>query len=129
MTKGVILLILGVVVLIALNGFFIMALNYEDSSDNGKIKLSQKGSESLVYLGDNSEDEVEDIPITGNTLERASASALQYIGEGRVTDTEIGDEEGYYEIEITLNDGRQVDVHLNEGFEVLSIEYDEEDDD
>ena len=77
------------------------------------------------------EDESEDVAIIGNELEQASAAAIKYIGEGRVTDTEIGDEEGYYEIEITLNDGKQVDVYLDENFKVLSHESDsdkEEDD-
>jgi uncharacterized membrane protein YkoI len=70
------------------------------------------------------EDEKVDLPITGNALEDASNAALVYIGEGRVTDSEIGDEEGYYEIEITLDSGREVDVHLDENFNVLSTEYD-----
>lgn len=61
-----------------------------------------------------------DVPITGSALERASAVALDYAGEGRVTGTEVGDEEGYYEIEVTLNSGRQVDIHLDESFNVLS---------
>jgi uncharacterized membrane protein YkoI len=65
-----------------------------------------------------------DVPITGNALEQASAAALEYIGQGRVTETEVGDEEGYYEIEITLDNGRQVDVHLDEAFNVLGHEDD-----
>jgi hypothetical protein len=63
-------------------------------------------------------------PITGEALERASAAALDYTGEGRVTDTEVGDEEGYYEVEVTLDDGSQVDVHLDENFNVLGQEAD-----
>src|SRR5688500_6462004 len=39
-----------------------------------------------------------DGPITGNALDKASAAALQSTGAGRVTGTEIGDEEGYYEV-------------------------------
>mgnify|MGYP001607157072 CR=1 FL=1 len=75
--------------------------------------------------------EEEDVAITGNALEQASAAALSYIGEGQVTDSEVGDEEGYYEIEITLDNGQEVDVHLDENFNVLSHESDsgnEEDD-
>ncbi len=63
-------------------------------------------------------------PITGDALTQASAAALQSTGGGRVTETEIGDEEGYYEVEVTLDDGRQVDVHLDENFNVLSQEAD-----
>lgn len=78
---------------------------------------------------DGTEDESEDAPITGSALEKASAAALEYIGQGQVTDTEIGDEEGYYEIEITLDNGQQVDVHLDENFNVLGHESDSEEED
>jgi hypothetical protein len=80
-------------------------------------------------VGDAGEDagEGSDVPIKGDALEEASAAALAYLGEGRVTDTEVGDEEGYYEIEITLDNGSQVDVHLDENFSVLSQVSDEED--
>jgi hypothetical protein len=64
------------------------------------------------------------IPIKGDALGQASAVALEYIGEGRVTGTEVGDEEGYYEVEITRENGRQVDVHLDEAFNVLGHEND-----
>jgi hypothetical protein len=64
----------------------------------------------------------DDTPITGTALERASAAALKHVGGGRVTDTEVGDEEGYYEIEVTRDDGTQVDVHLDQGFNVLGQE-------
>jgi hypothetical protein len=36
-----------------------------------------------------------------------------------VTGTEIGDEEGYYEVEITRDDGSRVDVHLDRDLDVL----------
>ena len=61
----------------------------------------------------------DDTPITGSALARASAAALDFTGGGRVTETEVGDEEGYYEVEVTLADGRQVDVHLDRNFDVL----------
>jgi uncharacterized membrane protein YkoI len=63
-------------------------------------------------------------PITGNALEKASAAALDHTGGGEVTDTEKGDEEGYYEVEVTRDDGSQVDVHLDEDFNVLGTEDD-----
>jgi uncharacterized membrane protein YkoI len=61
-------------------------------------------------------------PITGTALTRASEAALAHTGGGRVTDTEAGDEEGAYEVEVTLDDGTEVDVHLNAAFEVLGDE-------
>ena len=70
-----------------------------------------------------------DIPITGSALDQASAAALDYLGEGRVTETEVGDEEGYYEVEVTLDNGREVDVHLDEGFDILGQEAEGHDDD
>lgn len=77
-------------------------------------------------ITDSEEDAAEgpDEPITGEALQRASEAALDYLGEGRVTDTEVGDEEGYYEIEITLDNGEEVDVHLDQNFNVLSEERD-----
>jgi uncharacterized membrane protein YkoI len=58
--------------------------------------------------------------ITGNALDRASAAALQETGGGKVTGTEAGDEEGAYEVEVTRSDGSQVDVHLDDRFNVLN---------
>ena len=71
--------------------------------------------------GDDSE-----APITGADLDRASAAALEHTGGGRVTETEVGDEESYYEVEVTLDDGSQVDVQLDEDFQVVGSETDNE---
>jgi hypothetical protein len=65
-------------------------------------------------MGDDNEQ-----PITGTALERASQAALDATGGGRVTETEVGDEESYYEVEVTLDDGSQVDVQLDENFHVV----------
>lgn len=65
-------------------------------------------------------------PITGTALERASAAALAHTGGGRVTETEAGDEEGAYEVEVTLDDETQVDVHLDASFNVLGDEPEDE---
>ena len=40
-------------------------------------------------------------------------------GGGKVTETEVGDEDSYYEVEVTLDDGTQVDVQLDEDFKVV----------
>jgi len=63
-----------------------------------------------------------DAPIPGSDIGRASTAAIEYLGAGRVTDTEVGDEESYYEVEVTLDDGRQVDVQLDQNFKVVSTE-------
>ena len=63
-------------------------------------------------------------PITGSALERATQVALTHIGGGRVTATESGDEDSYYEVEVTRDDGTQVDVQLDESFSVVGSEED-----
>jgi uncharacterized membrane protein YkoI len=65
-----------------------------------------------------------DTPITGDALEQATDAALAATGGGRVTGTEVGDEESYYEVEVTLDDGTQVDVQLDESFAVVGSEAD-----
>ena len=68
-------------------------------------------------------------PITGTALTRASEAALAVTGEGRVTETEVGDEDAHYEVEVTLSDGREVDVHLDRSFAVVSSAADADDSD
>ena len=67
-----------------------------------------------------------DRPIPGSALDRASRTAVDHTGGGRVTATEVGDVEGYYEVEVTRADGSQLDVHLDRGFEVLGSAGDRE---
>jgi uncharacterized membrane protein YkoI len=74
------------------------------------------GGGAVVAMGGDDENEQ---PITGTDLEKASAEALKHTGEGRVTGTEVGDEESYYEVEVTLDNGNQVDVQLDENFNVV----------
>ena len=77
--------------------------------------------------GDDSDDD--EAPITGTALDRASRAAVSHTGEGRVTGTEVGDEESTYEVEVTLDDGTQVDVQLDDEFAVVGDERDSHDDD
>jgi hypothetical protein len=67
-----------------------------------------------------------DVAISGDALQRASAAALAETGGGRVTGSEVGDEESYYEVEVTLDNGDQVDVQLDEGFAVVGSKTDHE---
>ena len=69
--------------------------------------------------GDDSEQ-----PITGSALASASAAALEHTGGGRVTETEVGDDEGSYEVEVTLENGSEVDVHLDRNFDVIDSSAD-----
>ena len=73
------------------------------------------------------DDDATDKPIAGSALERASQAALKETGGGRVTETEAGDEESYYEVEVTKPDGSQVDVQLDRAFKVVGAKADRED--
>jgi uncharacterized membrane protein YkoI len=64
--------------------------------------------------------------IGGTALDRASAAALDHTGGGRVTETETGDEESFYEVEVTRGDGSQVDVQLDRDFKVVGSEGDDD---
>ena len=70
------------------------------------------------------DDDGHEVPITGAELDKASAVALQETGGGRVTETEKGDEEGAYQVEVTLDDGTQVDVNLDSNFHVINAKSD-----
>jgi uncharacterized membrane protein YkoI len=85
--------------------------------------LAGGGAAAIAAGGD---DDGTERPITGDALAKAKAAALANT-PGRVTATEVGDEEGYYEVEITRDDGSQVDVHLDRDFRVLSAPADRED--
>jgi uncharacterized membrane protein YkoI len=69
-----------------------------------------------------------DRAISGSALDQASAAALDATGGGSVTETEVGDEESYYEVEVTKDDGSQVDVQLDRGFNVVGQSGDSEND-
>ena len=79
------------------------------------------GGAAIAAGGD---DDATDKRITGSALDKASSAALAYTGEGKVTGTEVGDEESYYEVEVTLGDGSQVDVQLDKAFHVVGSEGD-----
>ena len=65
-----------------------------------------------------------DTPITGAAQYRAGDAALEYMGEGSVSGTEVNDEDGFYEVEITKENGRQIDIHLDESFEIIGHKVD-----
>ena len=68
----------------------------------------------------------DDKPLTGDTRERATAAALQHTGGGRVIETEVGDDGAAYSVEVRRKDGSQVEVNLNESFEVVGSEQDDD---
>ncbi len=133
-TSDIILLCVLIVLTISMSSVLIAALSSRGESSvnsQGELRVTELSDHALIITEDEDseeEDKEMEIQVTGTALEKASAAALAYIGEGRVTDSEVGDEEGSYEIEITLDNGDEVDVHLDEEFNVLSTDEDEDDD-
>ncbi len=68
----------------------------------------------------------DDQPITGPDLEKATAAALAHTGGGTVTETEVGDDGAAYSVEVRLGDGSQVEVNLDENFNVIGQEADDD---
>ncbi len=81
------------------------------------------GAAGIAVAGGSDDNEA---PITGSALEQAEEAALAETGEGTVSETETGDEESYYEVEVTLDDGSEVDVQLNRDFDVVGSEPEDE---
>ena len=69
----------------------------------------------------------DDKSLQGKTLERASEAALDHLGEGTVVDSESGDDGATYEVEVRRDDGSVVEIGLDENFDVLTTERDDDD--
>jgi uncharacterized membrane protein YkoI len=70
--------------------------------------------------------EDDDEPMTGSDLEQATAAALEHIGGGTVTESEIGDDGAAYSVEVRLADGSQVEVQLSANFQVIGSTADDD---
>jgi uncharacterized membrane protein YkoI len=68
----------------------------------------------------------DDKPLTGSDLEKATAAALAHTGGGTVVETEVGDDGAAYGVEVRLDDGRVVEVNLDESFDVIGQENDDD---
>ena len=68
----------------------------------------------------------DDQPLTGTTRDRAVDAALEHTGGGKVLETEVGDDGSAYGVEIRLEGGRTVEVNLDEDFNVIGQEDDED---
>ena len=94
----------------------------------GVIAVLATGGAAIAGATGGDDKGEKETPITGSALDRASQAALKEVGGGKVTQTEAGDEEGAYEVEVTKADGSQVDVHLDKSFAVIGAQADETDD-
>jgi uncharacterized membrane protein YkoI len=99
---------------------------------NRKTAIVAAGALAVAAIGGGAAiagggDDGSDTPISGDALAKAKAAALAETGGGKVTGTEVGDEESYYEVEVTKADGSQVDVQLDRSFDVVGSKTDGED--
>jgi len=85
--------------------------------------LGAGGAAIAVGTDESGDDDATQKSISGSALKKASAAALEHTGGGTVTETEVGDEESYYEVEVTTGEGQQ-DVQLDRDFNVVSSEGD-----
>jgi hypothetical protein len=65
-------------------------------------------------------------PLTGTDLEKATRAALAHTGGGTVTETETGDDGAAFGVEVRLDNGTQVEVNLDENFQVIGQEADDD---
>lgn len=93
------------------------------------IAAATSGSSTPAWqTGDDDVNEAvdSDAPLRGTDLDRAVAVALEHIGGGEVTETEVGDDGAAYGVEIRQADGTQVEVNLNDSFDVIGSTADED---
>ena len=85
--------------------------------------LGAGGAAVAIGTDEAGDDDATQQSISGSALKKASDAALEHTGGGEVTETEVGDEESYYEVEVTTDEGQQ-DVQLDRNFNVVSSEGD-----
>ena len=88
------------------------------------IAVLAAGGAAIAGAAGGGDDDGTDKAISGPALDHAKAVALEHTGGGQVTGTEVGDEEGAYEVEVKRPDGSQVDVHLDKSFHVINSSAD-----
>jgi hypothetical protein len=95
-----------------------------------KTKLILGGIAAVAVIGTASGFAIaagaDDEPLRGSTYDKATAAALEHVGEGTVTETEAGDGGAAYGVEIRRDDGSQVEVELDENFNVIGTEEDDD---
>ncbi len=111
-------------ILLSLAALSAMALGAGAIAEAGQSQ--SQPTAQVSEAADSSDAGDSDKAITGSALDQATKVALDETGGGKVTETEEGDEESYYEVEVTLGDGSQVDVQLDENFKVVGDKIDRE---
>jgi hypothetical protein len=84
------------------------------------------GAGTGVAVARGGDDDATERPIIGTALQPDTDAALAATAGRSVVATEVGDEEGYYEVEVELANGRHVDVHLDRNFKVIDSRADDD---
>ena len=82
------------------------------------------GGAGIAYAnGGDSEEQV-----TGPEAQKAKSAAIAAVGGGTVTELERddGNATGAFEVEVTRDDGSQLEVHLDGGYDVVGQQADED---
>ena len=90
----------------------------------GAVALAVIGGGAGIAIATGAADD--DRPLTGSALEQATAAALEHTGGGTIVETEAGDDGAAYGVEIRLEDGRVVEVNLDQDFNVIGDEADDD---
>lgn len=90
----------------------------------GAVAMAVIGGGTAIAVASGAGDD--DTPLTGSNLDRAVAAALEHTSGGTVTESELGDGGSAYEVEVRLDDGSQVEVNLDENFNVIGDEADDD---
>jgi len=108
----------------------------EEATMKRRTQIAIAGAAAALAVGAgtgavaaNDDDDATEAPITGAAKAQAEEAALAAAGGGTVSGTEVNDEESKYEVEVTRTDGSQVDVQLDENFEVVGQEDEDANDD
>ena len=88
----------------------------------GAIALVLIGGGTGIAIASSGDD---DHPLTGSTLDRATAAALESTGGGTIVETDTGDGDAAYDVEVRLDDGHVVEVHLDGDFNVVGSSADD----
>lgn len=68
----------------------------------------------------------DDKALTGGSYDKATQAALEHAGGGEVIETEVGDDGAAYGVEIRKDDGSVIEVNLDESFNVIGSEADDD---
>jgi hypothetical protein len=89
----------------------------------GAVVLAVVGTGAGIGIAASGDDDQE---LQGSARDRATEAALDHTGGGTVIETETGDAGAAYGVEIEKDDGSVVEVELDENFQVIGSEQDDD---